>query len=207
MRATTVFAAVSMPSMLVPPVACAPRDAVPAASSQTEQAGSSQEAPDQALNTLSEEEQKAGFRLLFDGETLAEWRGYQRDDVPAGWRVEDGTIHFAPGVEGGDIITRDQYGDFELRLQWKISERGNSGIMFRVSEDTRDTYRSGPEMQVLDDSGHADGRDPKTSAGSNYGLHAPYVATVRAAGEWNDVRILVDDSHVEHWLNGTRVVE
>jgi hypothetical protein len=170
-------------------------------------------APTQAAslqNTLTTEEREQGFRLLFDGETLEGWRGFRRDDVPAAWVIEDGALHFTDQGERedrGDIITVEQFGDFEVRLEWKISPGGNSGIFFRVSETTQRTYESGPEMQVLDDAQHPDGGSPKTSAGSNYALHAPDPGNVRPVGEWNEVRILAVGGHVEHWLNGLKVVE
>lgn len=158
-------------------------------------------------NTLPEAERRQGFVLLFDGRSLEAWRGFRHDDVPAGWSAVDGTLHFEPGGEGGDLITRDTFGDFDLRLQWRISPGGNSGIMYRVSETTRRTYESGPEMQVLDDAGHVDGGDPKTSAGSAYGLYERERDVARPVGQWNDVRILARGAHVEHWLNGVKVVE
>jgi hypothetical protein len=108
--------------------------------------------------------------------------------------------------ERGDIITNEMYEDFELRLEWKISPGGNSGIMFGVSEATRRTYEAGPEMQVLDNAGHADGQAPVTSAGSNYALHAPSVDATRPVGEWNEVRLIVIDGQVEHWMNGQQIV-
>ena len=111
------------------------------------------------------------------------------------------------GPLGGDIITTEQFGDFELALEWKVSPGGNSGIMYRVTEAYDESYKSGPEMQVLDDSAHADGQDRLTSAGSNYALNAAPAGVVKRAGEWNAVRILVKGNHVEHWLNGQKVVE
>ncbi len=104
-------------------------------------------------------------------------------------------------------MTVDQFGDFELRLEWRISKNGNSGIMFRVTGEGDEPWWTGPEMQVLDNGGHPDGKDPLTSAGSNYALHAPVSDVTRPVGEWNDVRIVVKDAHVEHWLNGVKVVE
>ena len=98
------------------------------------------------------------------------------------------------------------YEDFELRLEWKISPGGNSGIMFGVSETTRRTYEAGPEMQVLDNAGHPDGAAPVTSAGSNYALHAPSLDVTRPVGEWNEVRLIVVERRVEHWLNGQQIV-
>ncbi len=161
----------------------------------------------EAANVLTEEERALGFELLFDGESLGHWRGFKRADLPAGWTVDDGIIHFTPGVEGGDIITREPFDDFDLRLEWKISEGGNSGIFFRVTEEAERTYHSGPEMQILDDSRHVDGGDPKTSSGANYALHAPSEDVVRPVGQWNEARIVAEGSRVEHWLNGVKIVE
>lgn len=161
----------------------------------------------EAANTLSEAEAADGFELLFDGESLAAWRGYGRDDLPAGWHAENGTLAYRPGVEGGDIITRDTFGDFDLRLEWKLSPSGNSGIMYGVVEGPEWSYHSGPEMQVLDNGGHADGADPLTSAGAAYGLYAPSSDVTRPVGEWNEARIVRRGNRVEHWLNGTRIVE
>ena len=162
-----------------------------------------QEAP---VNQLTDAEEAAGWTLLFDG-TLDGWRGYQRDDVPAGWASEGDLLTFTPGPSrSGDIITAEQFGNFELRLDWRVADAGNSGIFFRVIEEGRYTYHSGPEMQVLDNAGHRDGRNPLTSAGSNYGLHAPTRDVTRPVGEWNEARIVVDGASVEHWLNGERIV-
>lgn len=162
---------------------------------------SAQEAP----NTLTPEEREAGWRLLFDGESTEGWRGYMRDDMPDGWRVEDGTLTRAAAA--GDIVTVERFGDFELSLEWKVEPGGNSGVLYRAIEGPEYVYHGAPEMQVLDDAGHADGQSPLTSAGSNYGLHPAPRGVVNPAGEWNRARILVDGRHVEHWLNGQKVVE
>ncbi len=151
--------------------------------------------------------QDGDWRPLFDGVSLAGWRGYRMDRAPAGWTVEDGVLAFVPGGEGGSLITEEQFDDFELSLEWKISEGGNSGIFFRVSETEASDYYTGPEMQVLDDDRHPDGANPETSAGANYALHAPSAEVVRPVGEWNEVRLVVDGPHVEHWLNGVKIVE
>jgi len=129
------------------------------------------------------------------------------DALPAEWLVEDGTLQFRPGGPGGDILTRETFADFELELEWRVAEGGNSGIFFRVDEAEPRTFESGPEMQVLDNKGHADGKNPLTSAGSNYALHAPSQDTTRPVGEWNQARLLVRGAQVEHWLNGVKVVE
>ncbi|HEX5818850.1 MAG TPA: DUF1080 domain-containing protein [Gemmatimonadales bacterium] len=156
-------------------------------------------------NTLSAQEKAEGFRLLFDGQSSAGWRGYRQPSLPANWKVEDGALMRV--ATGPDIVSADEFANFELRLQWKIEKGGNSGIMYRVSEELEHTYESGPEMQVLDDANNHEGKDPLTSAGANYGLYPAKRGATRPAGEWNDVRIVVDGAHIEHWLNGTKVVE
>jgi hypothetical protein len=158
-----------------------------------------------APNVLTAEEQAAGWTLLFDGRTMQGWRGYGKPDAPvAGWEVADGAITRAG--PGGDIVTTDAYRDFELALEWKVPQGGNSGVLYRVLESADPIYYSGPEMQVLDDAHHADGRNPLTSAGAAYGLYAPPRGVVRPAGEWNQARLLVRGNQVEHWLNGQKVV-
>ena len=145
------------------------------------------------------------WRTLFDGRSLEAWRGFKKDSVPAGWQVVDGALTRVG--EAGDLITRDQFGDFELTLEWKVAEGGNSGIMYRVTETADASYETGPEMQVLDDARHKDGQSRLTAAGSAYGLYAAPAGVVKPAGQWNAVRIVVRGNHVEHWLNGTKVVE
>ena len=153
-------------------------------------------------------EEVAEFVSLFDGETTAGWRNYNADTISTKWQVEDGALTLAEGG-GGDIITEGMYENFELELEWKISKNGNSGIFFRVieSDSLGAAYFSGPEMQVLDNDGHPDAKIDKHRAGDNYDLHRCSVETVKPAGEWNHVRLIVNEGAVEHWLNGTKVVE
>ena len=159
----------------------------------------------EAMNTLTATERAAGWRLLFDGRSLDGWRGYNQPGVPDGWTVEQGTLtRVGPG---GDIITIDLFTDFELALEWRVEEGGNSGVFYRAAEGEEWIYHSAPEFQVLDDAHHVDGESPRTSAGANYGLHPVPRGVVRPAGEWNSARIVVQGSRVEHWLNGTKVVE
>lgn len=157
------------------------------------------------LNQLTDAERAAGWRLLFDGRTTAGWRGFRRETMPEGWQVADGALTRV--ADGGDIITIEQFENFELALEWKVAPGGNSGIFYRASEETDRIYESAPEMQVLDDARHRDGQSRLTSAGANYGLHASPEGLVKPAGEWNHARVLVNGGHVEHWLNGVKVVE
>ena len=137
-----------------------------------------------------------GFRSLFDGESLDGWRAYDAPTPPDGWRAEDGTLHrYGPG---GDIMTVEEFEDFDLRL---------SGIFYLAQPGAERIYESAPEMQVLDDERHPDGGSPLTSAGSNYGLDPAPRGVVRPAGEWNEARIVKRGDHVEHWLNGEKIVE
>jgi hypothetical protein len=156
-------------------------------------------------NTLTAAERTAGWKLLWDGKTTAGWRGYRMDSMPSGWQAVDGSLTRVAAA--GDIMTRDKYKDFELTCEWNISVGGNSGIFYRASEDDDAIYWSGPEMQVLDDAKHPDGQSRLTAAGSDYGIYPAPAGVVKAAGEWNQVRILVKGNHVETWLNGVKVVE
>lgn len=156
-------------------------------------------------NTLTDAEQAQGWQLLFDGETASGWRSYRKASLSDGWQAVDGTLaRVSDGA--GDIVTLDQYGSFELMVEWRVEAGGNSGIFFRASENNRYIFMSAPEVQVLDDDGHRDGKSPLTSAGSNYGLHPAPRGIVKPAGEWNHVRLLVEGSRVSQWLNGEHVV-
>ena len=151
------------------------------------------------------------WKTLFDGKSTDAWRGYGRETFPTDvWKVENGELKTIVGAKNPvDIITKDKYRDFELELEWKIKPGGNSGIIYRVAElpPPSETWHSGPEMQVLDDEKHKDGLDPKTSAGALYGLVAPTKKTLNPPGQWNKVRLVVNGTHVEHWLNGKKVVD
>lgn len=147
------------------------------------------------------------WEVLFDGSNLDRWRGYREDQPPGGWVIEDSSLAFVPGGEGGDLVTREQYGDFELVLDWRISQGGNSGIFYRATEEGDYAFETGAEMQVLDNDGHADGESPLTSAGSNFGLYPATEDVTRPVGEWNRARIVARGPHIQHWLNGTMVVE
>ena len=151
------------------------------------------------------------WQTLFDGKSLSAFRCYNKPDIPAGiWVIENGTLKTVPGVKDGcDLITRDKYKDFEFEIEWKLPAKGNSGIVYKLVEQPgKPSWHSGPEMQILDDEGHKDGLDARTSAGALYALKAPTSAkSLNPAGQWNKSRIVVKGNHVEHWLNDKKIVE
>jgi len=156
-------------------------------------------------NTLTAAEQTAGWRLLFDGTTTTGWRGYKTQTMPNGWRVDNGTLTKDASVE--DIVSREQYGDFEFAMDWKIGSGGNAGIFYRGTEEYEHIYWSAPEYQLLDDANAPDGKNRLTSAAAAYGLYAAPAGLLKAVGEWNSTRIVARGAHVEHWLNGQKVVQ
>jgi hypothetical protein len=136
-----------------------------------------------------------------------QWRGYQKAALPDGWRYDASTRQLIRTAGGGDIVTRAQYGDFELELEWKVGPKGNSGVFYRATEATPRIYENSPEMQILDNAGHNDGKNTLTSSGSNYALDAPMRDVTRPIGQWNQARVVAVGDRVEHWLNGVKVVE
>ncbi|HYR90866.1 MAG TPA: family 16 glycoside hydrolase [Terriglobia bacterium] len=145
------------------------------------------------------------WRTLFDGRSLDAWRGYRSDTIPAGWHIAGGTL--AKEAPVADIMSKDQFGDFELELEWKIGEAGNSGIFYRGTEEYDHIYWSAPEYQLLDDIKGADNKTRLTCAGAAYGLYPSPPGHLKRVGEWNTTRILANGAHVEHWLNGIKLLE
>lgn len=133
------------------------------------------------------------------------WRGYKESALPRGWRLANGEL--AKDDVVNDIVTRDQFGDFELEFEWKLSPGGNAGVFYRGTEGYEKIYWSAPEYQLLDDAAHADAGDRRTAAGANYALYPSPAGVVKPAGEWNSGRIVARGGRVEHWLNGRKVVE
>lgn len=154
---------------------------------------------------LTTTEKAAGWRLLFDGKTMGGWRAFRGTEMPAGWTVDGGVL--SRTAKAADIVTVDEFDNFELAFEWKIGAAGNSGVMYRVTEDSTAPWHSAHEYQILDNAGHADGKTPETTAASAYALYAPLKDMTKPLGEWNQARIVVKGAHVEHWLNGTKVVE
>ena len=157
------------------------------------------------LNRLSALEKSQGFKLLFDGQSIAQWTAYKKAVLPKqGWVVRDAAIVHEAGGGGGDLVTRELYGDFDFRFSFRISARGNSGVMWHVTNAGDQPYYSGPEFQVLDDIGAKP--SPKHAVGALYGMVPAKNKKVLPAGSWNQGRIVVHDGQLTHYLNGTEVV-
>jgi hypothetical protein len=133
------------------------------------------------------------------------WRGYKTDTIPSRWTFADGVLSKTRPV--ADIVSREEYGNFELELEWKIGEAGNSGIFYRGTEEYDHIYWSGPEYQLLDNIKASDNKTPLTRAGAAYGLYPAPDGHVKPVGEWNLARIVVNGAHVEHWLNGFKTAD
>jgi len=165
---------------------------------------------DPVNNTLSAVEQEEGWELLFDGQSTEGWRAYNGDSFPEeGWTIENGELVVLGG--GGDIITEEQYADFELALEFMITDSANSGILYFVQElEGQPIYYSAPEYQILDDDVYASMGDSTNvhKSGANYDIDGPENSLVNPPGEWNTARIVVDDEHnVSHYLNGQLVTQ
>jgi hypothetical protein len=164
-----------------------------------------------ASNTAAEsasvtaEQSAAGWRPLFQGTSLSGWRGYKEQTVPAGWSLADGVV--TKTGSANDIITRDQYGNFELAFDWKLATGGNAGVFYRGTEEYDHIYWSAPEYQLLDDANHPDGKSRLTSAGAAYALYPPPAGVVKPANEWNSSLLVVNGNRVQHWLNGQKLLE
>ena len=151
--------------------------------------------------------QTSAWRPLFDGKSTAGWRGYKQQQMPAGWSVIDGAL--TRGGKAGDIVSVDQFGDFELTLEWKIAPGANSGLFYRVVETPDDgpMWQVAPEYQLIDDRGYKGPLKDTQKTAANYDLQPPARDATKPAGEWNITRIVVNGSRVEHWLNGVAIVK
>lgn len=159
-------------------------------------------------NTLSKKEKKEGWILLFDGTTMNGWRSYKNKESE-GWDVKNGELYCKEeGVKKrADLITNNKYENYELLIDWKIAPKKNSGIIYMVTEENNASYESGPEYQLIDDLGYPSKLSDKQLSGANYDMHAPTAKVAKPAGEFNQTKIVINKGHVEHWLNGTKVVD
>ncbi|MDX2250135.1 MAG: family 16 glycoside hydrolase [Bacteroidia bacterium] len=166
-------------------------------------------------NELTSAEKSSGWELLFDGKTTNGWRTYKKDRIGSSWFVENGSLtvggakkdgHFA---DGGDIITTQEYDNYELQLEWKIAEGGNSGVIYNVVENPKYNYvwETGPELQILDNERHPDANIITHRSGDLYDLISCRIVTAKPAGQWHHIRLIVNNGKVQHWQNGHKVVE
>ena len=163
--------------------------------------------PAAELNQLNDDEKAAGWKLLFNGKDLSGWRQYGKQTPPGeGWKVEDGVLHKIKGKRGGDIITTNKFDDFEFYWEWRIDPKGNNGIKYLVTEQR--SGAPGHEYQMIDDEDGGDAGAPKRQTASFYDVLPPVEKKpVKKPGEWNSSRVLIKGNHVEHWLNGAKVLE
>ena len=165
----------------------------------------------QTDNTLTAKEKKAGWQLLFDGKTTTGWHNYLGQTAGPAWSAADGTLQIDPNVKDGqaDLVTDNEYENFELALDWNIAEEGNSGIIFLVHEDPAygQTYLTGPEYQLLDDAKAQDNKKPNHLAGSLYDIITPAKAAENPAGQWNHTVIRLKNGELTFWLNGVQTVK
>jgi len=157
------------------------------------------------VNKLTDGEKKEGWQLLFDGESFSGWRNYGEKGVREGWKIVDGTMKHTKG--GKDLMTKEQFEDFELKLEWKIDEGANSGIFLGVREIKDKISRSGIEMQIIDNERHLDAKNEKNVSGACYGLYKPPAGAGRKAGEWNQVHIIKKGAHYQFFQNGVKTAD
>ncbi|HEV7621036.1 MAG TPA: DUF1080 domain-containing protein, partial [Flavisolibacter sp.] len=163
----------------------------------------------QGITQLTTQERREGWKLLFDGKSIKGWRTYQNKPADS-WIAEDETLHCQGKDKAkvrGNLITNDQYENFELSIDWKLTPYGNSGILYLVSEQYKEPYLSGPEYQIIDDKGYPEKLQDWQTTGANYAMDPPKTNAAKPIGEWNHTVIIVNKGHVEHWLNNSKVVE
>ncbi|MSR62577.1 MAG: DUF1080 domain-containing protein [Planctomycetes bacterium] len=166
-----------------------------------------QDAVELGPGALAAAEARLGWRTLFDGHSLAGWHAFGKPGAAAeGWSVVDGALHHAAAAGGGDLVSDERFSDFELEFEWQVAAGGNSGVKYRFADERRLGRVLGPEYQLLDDAVHPDAQKPETSAASLYALYPPLEKQLRPAGEWNRARIVSRANHLEHWLEGRRVL-
>ncbi|CAM5179791.1 3-keto-disaccharide hydrolase [Alishewanella longhuensis] len=156
-------------------------------------------------NTTVSSKSDMEWQWLFDGNSTDAWMQADGSVLKAPWEIVDGALVLT-AAGGGDILTRDSFADFELELEWLISEGGNSGIFYRVHSEIRPVWLSGPEYQLLDDANYPAHPDPIQQSASVFDLFPPVQSVAKPAGQWNKTRIRIHNQQVEHWLNDVQVV-
>ncbi|OBP15817.1 glycosyl hydrolase [Rheinheimera sp. SA_1] len=159
-----------------------------------------------ADNVLNNEEKAQGWQLLFNGTDMSQWRNFKKADLSDKWQIEDGAMKLTSGG-GGDILTKKQYQNFELLLDWKIAEVGNSGIFVLVDETGNTIYAHAPEIQILDNERHSDNKLDTHRSGSLYDMIASPPSSHKKAGEWNTTKIRLQNSKLTIWQNGVQTAE
>lgn len=160
-------------------------------------------------NMLTAEEQKSGWVLLFNGKNTEGWRAYNNKPFDS-WEVLNGQLYCKSSKDvkqRADLITVNEYDNFELSLDWKVDKGANSGVIYRVKETSGPSYETGPEYQLIDDEGYPQKLEAWQKSGADYAMYPPQEIAAKPAGEYNHTTILVKGAHVEHWLNGKKVVE
>lgn len=171
-------------------------------------------APETAGASLTDAQKAEGWKVLFDGKSLNGWQIFKARKNNT-WEVKEGVLHCKPlnenakgdGDERSDLMTSDEFENFEFVCDWKITAKGNSGIIYRATEEFEQPYYSGPEYQLIDDEGYMPKPTDKQLTGAAYDMYATAPKTMKAIGEWNSTKIVVNGKHVEHWLNGQKIVE
>ena len=206
MRHTSLAVVALLALAAVLPAACQPSSGGPAAAAPASTNPPTGTAAGRQPAGASRADAAPGvWKSLLDGGALAAWRGYKSADVPPGWKLSSGVLAKERPV--ADIVTRDTYGDFELELDWRIGDAGNAGIFYRGTEEYERIYWTAPEYQLLDDIKGADNKTRLTCAGAAYGLYPSPPGHLKPVGEWNTTRIVARGAHVEHWLNGVKLLE
>ncbi len=187
------------------PAASKSSDSTSTAANTTTNTTTAMSGTDSAAGSVSAAAIDTTWRTLVDGKSTDAWRGYKTQAFPSSWHLADGTLTKSGSAD--DLISRDEFGDFELTWDWKVAPGGNAGVFYRATEEYDKVYWSGPEYQLLDDARHPDGKSRLTSAGAAYGIYPSPAGIVKPAGQWNSSRIVARGAHVEHWLNGQKVVD
>jgi hypothetical protein len=185
-----------------------------ACNSSKKATGTTNDAGEAPLNILTKAEKKDGWQLLFDGSTKTGWRIYNSRTDGSAWKVDSGALYYDPAAKGpkgegtGELITVDSFENFHLKVEWKLTEGGNSGIIFLAREDLkyRYAYQTGPEMQIIDNDRHPDAKNIKHRAADLYDFVTAQPENAKPIGQWNQVEIVLNKGKLDLYQNGVKVV-